>query len=309
MSPRLRRSLAALATTAAALAATALPAHADEDLRGVDVSTEGQGYDVKITVSTGGHSGGGGGGSSTGGHRSTGGGGGGGGGGSYSGGGGGGGAVEVSEADTWARTRGYDDMTSYLCGQEWAAPTDYQRCVAGPPAPKPGAKPDPKSPPPPAAPSPEVIGRTAAMMMNLPVPTPAIGPSPDINPWKMAAVGYPLWLSVAGGATQNGATTLAGQPVQLRAVRDHVTFTMGDGNSVTCRTATPWSNTVAPGAESPDCGYRYQKRSLPRSRYTVTATAAWSITWTVAGRSGVVHVDKTASTTLRVGEVRSVLVR
>jgi hypothetical protein len=50
-------------------------------------------------------------------------------------------------------------------------------------------------------PIPITAGQAAAIAvarLQLPKIPPGIGPSPDINPWKMAAVGYPLWLWADG---------------------------------------------------------------------------------------------------------------
>jgi hypothetical protein len=38
----------------------------------------------------------------------------------------------------------------------------------------------------------------AVARLQLPTIAPGIGPSPDLNPWNMAAVGYPLWLWADG---------------------------------------------------------------------------------------------------------------
>jgi hypothetical protein len=43
----------------------------------------------------------------------------------------------------------------------------------------------------------------AVARLQLPTIAPGIGPSPTLNPWNMAAVGYPLWLW-ADGATHVG---------------------------------------------------------------------------------------------------------
>src|SRR5215218_9127672 len=42
--------------------------------------------------------------------------------------------------------------------------------------------------------TPAQAGAIAATRLKLPTVAPGIGPSPDRNRWKMAAVGYPLWL-------------------------------------------------------------------------------------------------------------------
>ena len=54
----------------------------------------------------------------------------------------------------------------------------------------------------------EGAARQAILRMNLPLPTPHIGPDPTTNEWNMAVVGYPLWWTVPalveGGAYSAG---------------------------------------------------------------------------------------------------------
>ena len=83
---------------------------------------------------------------------------------------------------------------------------------------------------------------------------PGIGPSPDINPWNMAAVGYPLWLW-ADGPTHVGpiSDSVAGLSVSLDAEVSSLTFRMGDGHTVTCAgSGHPWTTAVQPGTKSPE---------------------------------------------------------
>ena len=72
----------------------------------------------------------------------------------------------------------------------------------------------------------------AVARLQLPKIPPGIGPSPDINPWKMAAVGYPLWLW-ADGPTHVGpiSDSVAGLFVSLDAEVSSLTFRMGDGHT------------------------------------------------------------------------------
>ena len=150
----------------------------------------------------------------------------------------------------------------------------------------------------------------AVARLQLPKIAPGIGPSPDINPWNMAAVGYPLWLW-ADGPTHVGpiSNSVAGLSVSLDAEVSSLTFRMGDGHTVTCAgSGRPWTTAVQPGTESPDCGYTYAKPSLPDNSYTVTATANWAVTWTTNGQSGVINVPVVDTTELPVGELQ-VLVR
>ncbi len=153
-------------------------------------------------------------------------------------------------------------------------------------------------------------GAIAVARLQLPKIAPGIGPSPDINPWKMAAVGYPLWLW-ADGPTDVGpiSDSVAGLSVSLVAEVSSLTFRMGDGHTLTCAgSGHPWTTAVQPGTESPSCGYTYAKPSLPNKTYTVAAIANWAVTWTSNGQAGVINVPVVDTAELPVGELQ-VLVR
>jgi hypothetical protein len=159
-------------------------------------------------------------------------------------------------------------------------------------------------------PTPGQAAAIAVARLQLPKVSPGIGPSPDINPWNMAAVGYPLWLW-ADGPTHVGpiSDSVAGLSVSLDAEVSSLTFRMGDGHTVTCAgSGHPWTTAVQPGTESPNCGYTYAKPSLPDNTYTVAAIANWAVTWTSNGQSGVINVPVVDTVELPVGELQ-VLVR
>ena len=150
----------------------------------------------------------------------------------------------------------------------------------------------------------------AVARLQLPTVAPGIGPSPELNPWNMAAVGYPLWLW-ADGPTHVGPIrdSVGGLSVSLDADVSSLTFRMGDGHSINCAgSGQEWTSSVKPGAKSPSCGYSYSKPSLPSGKYTVAAVANWAVTWTSNGQSGVINVPTVAATELPVGELQ-VLVR
>ena len=146
--------------------------------------------------------------------------------------------------------------------------------------------------------------------LTVPTVTAGIGPPPEINKWKMAVVGYPLWL-YADGATHIGPVTdtVGAQSVSLDATMSSVTYQMGDGGSKTCAgTGTVWTPAVKPGQASPDCGYVYQKASLPSGDYTVSAKATWSVTWQINDQTGVLPITTTSTRQLPVGELQAVVV-
>ena len=158
--------------------------------------------------------------------------------------------------------------------------------------------------------TPAQAGAIAVARLRIPTVAPGIGPSPDLNRWKMAAVGYPLWLW-ADGPTHVGpvSDSVGGLNVSLEAEVTKLTFRMGDGQSVSCAAeGRKWTSAVKPGSKSPTCGYAYTKPSLPKGKYTVAAITNWAVTWTSNNQSGVINVPAVDTVQLPVGELQ-VLVR
>lgn len=158
--------------------------------------------------------------------------------------------------------------------------------------------------------TPEEAAYMALAQLQLPAVAPGIGPDPDKNEWKMAAVGFPLWLWADGDAQVGPVTrNVASLSVALDARISKMVFQMGDGKMVTCAGAgKPYGYWVKPGTKSPSCGYTYQTPSLPRGKYTVSAVAYWAVNWEVNGATGVITVPRPSSVQLPVGELQAVVV-
>lgn len=156
---------------------------------------------------------------------------------------------------------------------------------------------------------PQTVAYAAVANLDLIAPTPGIGPSPDLNRWNMAAVGYPLWLWAEGNVDPAPVSdTIYNLSVSLNARVSRIDFVMGDGNSVSCASVgTRWVKGTPAGAESPTCGYRYEKPSLPGDAYTVTARTHWAIDWSINGQSGTIPLVQAASTELPVGELQALV--
>lgn len=167
-----------------------------------------------------------------------------------------------------------------------------------------GDDPDPER----AAVSLEAIARTLVVRLKLPDPTPRFGPDPTANEWKMAAVGYPLWLWTDGPTEVTSRVEAYGVSFTLRARWRSTTFDMGDGHQVRCTQTRAYPKTAKPGTASPVCGYAYTKASLPKGNYTVTATSSWRISWSALGQSGTLPGSHTASQSLPVGELNALVV-
>ena len=155
----------------------------------------------------------------------------------------------------------------------------------------------------------DAIARSLVVRLQLPDPTPQIGPDPEVNEWKMVAVGYPLWLWTRGPATVTTTARAYGVSFTMQATWLSTSFDMGDGHRVTCSSTAVYDRSVRPGAESPSCGYRYETSSLPRGNYSVTATTNWRITWRALGQSGSLPGSYSGTRSLPVGELNALVVR
>jgi hypothetical protein len=158
--------------------------------------------------------------------------------------------------------------------------------------------------------TPEQVAYIAFARLHLEPLKPVIGPPPELNRWKMAAVSYPLWL--AGGGDPHPPAVwdqVFNLRVRLEARVKSVDFLMGDGNVVTCDgPGLRWTPAVEPGEESPVCGYQYAQPSLPDGNYIVTARTHWNVNWTINSQTGVIPMIQASSVELPVGELQ-VLVR
>ena len=103
------------------------------------------------------------------------------------------------------------------------------------------------------------------------------------------------------------AISAGGITITATARLHKITWAMGDGTTVICTTAgTPYKASYG-NKKSPDCGHTYEKSSSkkPGTKYTVTATSDWVITWAGAGQTGTIRLnglERTAA--IAVGEAQ-----
>ncbi len=154
----------------------------------------------------------------------------------------------------------------------------------------------------------DAIARTLTTRIHLPDPTPQIGPDPNTNEWKIAAVGYPLWLWTPGPHTVTDQAHAHGITFTLHATWTSTHFSTGDGHTLTCTTTQPYTKNTQPGTPSPTCGHTYLQPP-PHNTYTITATTTWTITWTAQDTSGSIPGHFTASRQLPVGELNTLIVK
>jgi hypothetical protein len=145
------------------------------------------------------------------------------------------------------------------------------------------------------------------------VAVPQIGTTP--GPGAIGLVNMPVWLWVTKTENTWGPiireASVPGLTVTATAQVKSITWTMGDGQTVSCEgPGTPYDKAYGV-KESPTCGHHYRKtsREQPNCRYTVTARADWDITWqSTLGDTGQLSMTRQAAVQLRIGEARPVLV-
>ena len=155
-----------------------------------------------------------------------------------------------------------------------------------------------------------VVAQQAASQLNL--DSPLIGTSPPAGSEQLVRLPTWLWVDPAGWQSQHATASVPGVSVTANAAPTSVTWTLGDGTTLTCRgPGTAFPAGVDPTAASPDCGHTYTNTSAgqPGGTFTVTATVTWAITWAGGGQAGTLPALQTqATTTLRVVQSRAVIV-
>ena len=151
----------------------------------------------------------------------------------------------------------------------------------------------------------DALARSLVVRLRLPDATPIFGPDPNNNEWKMLAVGFPVWLMTAGPRSRATSVSSDGLTFRLSARLTSTAFNLGDGSRVTCTSMTPFTASSKAGSASPTCGHVYAKPSLPKGSYTVTATANWTVNWSVDGISGSFPMSYSDSARLPIGELQA----
>ena len=167
--------------------------------------------------------------------------------------------------------------------------------------------------PPPASgagPSPREVAQLAIDQMALSAIN--IGITPEPGDGSIGLVGLPVWLWAddPGDHTVGPITATAsagGINVTATAVLNAITWSLGDGTTITCNgPGTPYQPSYG-NTMSPDCGHVYTTSSSTQSgrTFTVTATSDWVITWEGAGQTGTIRLNGLArSVEIAVGEAQ-----
>lgn len=141
-----------------------------------------------------------------------------------------------------------------------------------------------------------------------PLPVPAIHLSPPstlyVNVETWLWIDPSQWQPVVASATAGSVTATA------TAVPQSVTWSMGNGDTVTCAgPGTAYHQGDVRAGVHPACGYTYRHSSARGDGgwFTVSATVTWSVTWTAAGAPGggsLGTVTRTAEVRVQVAEIQ-----
>ena len=162
--------------------------------------------------------------------------------------------------------------------------------------------PDAPTAPGPVLPDPAALARAAYDQLRLPSPVIRLSPTGrqlvNLPTW--------LWLDSTGWGASSATAAVPGESVTAIATPTGVTWSLGDGSTMTCAgPGTPYVLGMNPAVGSPDCGHTYRRSSAgqPGSAYAVTATVHWSVTWAGAGQAGIfAGLTTTATATVPVAE-------
>lgn len=156
-----------------------------------------------------------------------------------------------------------------------------------------------------ALPSPEELAEQARSQLRL--PSPVIGSSPAGT--QLVRLPTWLWVDRAVWQPRSATASVPGVAVTATATPTSVSWSMGDGATVTCAgPGTPFPADGVPEAASPDCGYTFHRSSAsaPGERFRSTATVRWRVTWSGAGASGTFpDMTTSAGASFRVAEAQA----
>jgi hypothetical protein len=152
--------------------------------------------------------------------------------------------------------------------------------------------------------SPAQVAEMAHKRLRLP------NPRISANPVGDQLVNLPTWMWLSSGWGPVSATaSVPGVSVTATATPTSVTWSMGDGSTVTCTGAgTPFWAGGDPKAPSPDCGHTYRTSSATQvgQAFPVAATVQWTVTWAGAGQGGTFPgLTTTGNAAFRVAEAQA----
>jgi hypothetical protein len=162
------------------------------------------------------------------------------------------------------------------------------------------------SPVPAPLPSPAELAAQARNQLLLPIPKIKANPAGD----QLVSLPTWMWLDPSSWGDVSATAAVPGVSVTAVAKPTSVTWSMGDGGSVTCtdpaHSSPPGGN---PKSASPNCGHTYRTSSAGQraEAFPVSATVNWTVTWSGAGQGGTFpNMTTTGNAAFRVAESQGI---
>jgi hypothetical protein len=158
---------------------------------------------------------------------------------------------------------------------------------------------------------PAVLAQQASRFV--PAPAPAIQLNPPAGADHLVNLESWLWVDPATWGQRSATASVPNESATVVATPLSVTWSMGDGTTVTCRgPGIPYNPARPPDGQHTTCSHTYRRSSAgqPGQRYTVSATTTWALRWTAIGvvtTSGTLPpLLRTSTTTVRVAEAQAI---
>ena len=145
-----------------------------------------------------------------------------------------------------------------------------------------------------------------------PIPLPGIRLSPHEGTEQVVGIETWLWIDPAQWQPVSSSASAGAVTATATAVPESVTWSMGNGDTVTCSgPGTPYEPAAAAAGQKPACSYTFRQSSAraPEGEYRLHATVTWRVTWSASGAPGggaLGTVTRTSAVAIRVAEIQAV---
>ena len=164
-----------------------------------------------------------------------------------------------------------------------------------------------------SSPAPTAKSLAQSELRNLHLAPPQLRLSPGLDQPQVVNVSAWYWLDSSSWQPVAASVSNAGLTVTVTATPVSVTWSSGDGGSVTCAgpgTPYPVGDPNPPG-QSPTCGHAFSRASdgFPGKAYPLTAQVSWQVSWRASnGEAGTFPPMTTSATAqVRVVEVQALV--
>lgn len=145
---------------------------------------------------------------------------------------------------------------------------------------------------------PAELARRARNELAVTYPQPRTSPAIGID--QLVGIDTWLWIDPVAWQPLTATAAIPGLSVSATATPEHVTWVMGDGETVVCDgPGTPFDETRSVADQSTDCSHLYQDAG----DHTASVTITWSVTWSASDGSGGTLADVTRTTQFPVSVV------